>query len=482
MNNLPVARNEIARILNLQKAAQLREGTPDSETRGERMDRAIGQLHKYRTEICKAVSADFGIRSSIVSTITEVMIPTGKFRYPRQHLAEWMKREPRPVPEEPGNFALEAWIEYQPLGVVGILSPWNSPVNLTFSPLFGALSAGNRAMVKPSEYTPRTAALIALMIDEVFDESEVAAVTGGPDIGEAFCSMPFDHLMFTGGTEVGKRIMRAAAENLVPVTLELGGKSPVLIGHSANDIDSVAQKVMTGKMMNSGQICLSPDWVLCPEGKLNAFVETAQKVVAQQYPDIRDNEHYTPIINDQHFQRIQAYLDDARGRGAQLIEINPAGEDFSSQTYRKIPPTLVLDVNDDMAIMNNEIFGPLLIIRKYGDIDDAIAQINARPRPLALYYFGSDENERDRVISRTISGGVTINDVMKHAHQNGLPFGGVGASGMGAYHGLDGFKNFSHAKAVVVQSDAPVPQGPMSPPYGDQTQAFLAKMLGGGGS
>lgn len=471
------AQSKMEEILELQRATQLHEGIPDLPTRLDRMDRAIGQLKKYRNEICAAASADFGGRGTVTSTFAEVLVPLGKFQHTRDYTRKWMQREKRPIKSEPGG-AVEAWVEYQPLGVLGIIGPWNAPVNLIFSPMFGALSAGNRIMLKPSELTPRTSALIAGMIDEVFEPSEVAVFTGGPDVGAKFCRLPLDHLLFTGGAEIGKQIMKGAAENLVPVTLELGGKSPVIISRTA-DLEITAKKIIGGKLINAGQICLSPDYLLVPRERVEAMTQAATVTASFLYPTVLANEEYTSIINDRHFQRLRDYIDDARVKGANVIEVNPAGEDFSQQeSTRKIPLHLLLDVNDDMSVMGNEIFGPLLPIMPYDNINEAISYVNAHPRPLALYYFGTDQVERDRVISRTVSGGVTVNDVMKHAHTMGVPFGGVGLSGMGAYQGFDGFKTFSHAKTVVIQPVEMPPPSPLSPPWDEKTRAALDQMLG----
>ncbi|MBT8148730.1 MAG: aldehyde dehydrogenase family protein, partial [Gammaproteobacteria bacterium] len=336
---------------------------------------------------------------------------------------------------------------------------------------------GNRAMIKPSEYTPATSSLMQTMIAEVFDTTEVAVVTGGPEVGMAFSNLPFDHMIFTGATSVGKHIMAAAAKNLVPVTLELGGKSPALVGRSANYAQA-ASSIMLGNGMNSGQVCLKPDYVLVPEEQRDSFVELLKAKASEMYPSILANQDYTSIVNQRHYQRLQGYIDDARAKGATIIEINPANEDFSQQAHHKIPPTLVLNPSDDMLVMQEEIFGPLLPERTYSDYKDAIAYVNSKPRPLGLYYFGRDAAEETFTLSRTTSGGVTINDVIMHITQEDLPFGGVGPSGMGAYHGFDGFKTFSHAKAVYRQSRLDVAGlGGLKPPYGKKTVNAIKMQL-----
>jgi coniferyl-aldehyde dehydrogenase len=362
-----------------------------------------------------------------------------------------MRSEKRKAMFPLGVFGARARVEYQPLGVIGCISPWNFPVQLTFGPLAGILSAGNRTMIKPSEFTPATSELMKEMFEEAFDIEEVAVFTGGPEVGGAFSSLPFDHLLFTGATSVAKHVMRAASENLVPVTLELGGKSPVVIGKSA-DMEMTATNVMAGKTMNAGQICLAPDYIFVPEESANDFVNAAKSSVKKMYPNIKDNPDYTSVVNERHFNRLTSYIDDAREKGAEIIEINPADEDFSQQEHNRIPPTLILNPTEDMAVMKEEIFGPVLPIKKYRDMEEPLEYINDHPRPLGLYYFGKDSDEEQKVLTRTTSGGVTVNDVVMHVAQEDLPFGGVGPSGMGSYHGHDGFKTFSHAKAIFTQS------------------------------
>jgi coniferyl-aldehyde dehydrogenase len=290
------------------------------------------------------------------------------------------------------------------------------------------------------------------MIAGAYDAEEIAVFTGGPEVGAAFTSLPFDHIMFTGAGSIGRHVMRAASENLTPVTLELGGKSPAILGRSA-DYDKASARIMAGKTMNAGQICLAPDYVLAPTDKVGEFVEKSKAAVAAMYPDgLKDNDDYTSVINDRHYDRLQGYLSDARAKGAEIVEVNPAREDFTQQQHRKIPPTIVLNPTDDMSVMQDEIFGPILPVKAYGTIDDAVDYVNDHDRPLGLYYFGADRSEEDKVLAKTTSGGVTVNDVIFHVGQEDLPFGGVGPSGMGAYHGRDGFLEFSHRKAVYRQT------------------------------
>jgi coniferyl-aldehyde dehydrogenase len=386
-----------------------------------------------------------------------------------------MKRETRTVsPAILGLFGARAYVEFQPKGVVGVISPWNFPVNLTFTPLAGVFAAGNRVMIKPSEFTPRTSELMANMFASAFDETEVAVFNGGPEVGTAFSKLAFDHLLFTGATSIAYHVQRAAAENLVPTTLELGGKSPVIVGNSA-DISLTAKRVMMGKTLNAGQICLAPDYVLVPKDKAGEFVNAVTSAVTTMFPTIKENPDYTSVINQRHYDRLMGYLDDARAKGAEIVEINPAKENFSQQPYHKIPPTIVLNPTDDMKIMQEEIFGPLLPVKTYESVDEAIGYVNDHDRPLGLYYFGGDTAEQDKVLTRTTSGGVSVNDTIMHVSMEDLPFGGVGPSGMGSYHGVDGFRTFSHAKAVFKQANSDI-TAMMRPPYGPK----FAKMIADG--
>jgi coniferyl-aldehyde dehydrogenase len=310
------------------------------------------------------------------------------------------------------------------------------------------------------------------MVATAFEEEEIAVITGGPEVGAAFSGLAFDHLIFTGGTSIGRHVMRAASENLVPVTLELGGKSPVIIGRSA-DLEKTAARIMAGKTLNAGQICLAPDYVLAPSENDDEFVAAATAAVQAMYPTLKDNPDYTAIISQRHYDRLQAHIADARAKGARIVQINPGNEDFTQQEHRRIPPTLILDPTEDMTVMQDEIFGPLLPVKTYANIKQAIDYVNARPRPLGLYYFGSDRHEETQVLERTISGGVTVNDVIFHVAQEDLPFGGIGPSGMGAYHGREGFLEFSHRKAIYTQTGNELLKI-MRPPYGDVFKKQIA--------
>ena len=433
---------EIRTILEKQRAGFLANEPWTLEQRCELLDRAIGLLVNHEQDIIEALTVDFGHRSPGFSKGSEVLSPLATLKQTKAELADWMR------PEQRQARAGQAWVQYQPLGVVGIVTAWNVPGYMVFSGLAGALAAGNRVMIKPSEFTPHTSALIARLIRSVYAEEEVAVVLGGADVGQAFCGQPFDHLLFTGATSIGKHVLRAAAENLVPVTLELGGKSPTIISRTADFNDAVAKTVI-GKLLNAGQLCVAPDYVFVPQESVDAFISVAKAVVGKFFPTLKDNPDYTSIINSRHYERLLGYLGEAREAGVELIELNPAGEDFSDGARNKIVPTLLRNPGDALQVMQDEIFGPLLPVLAYTTIDEVIARINARPRPLALYYFGNDAAEEAAVLTRTCSGGVTLNGVLSHASTEGLPFGGVGQSGMGAYHGIDGFRTFSHAKAIL---------------------------------
>ncbi len=472
------SQSQMQSILDLQRAAYLAEGIVTSETRIDRLERAVRVVKKHQKAFVQAMNEDFGHRSEHQSLFTDVASSIGPLRHAQQNLKRWQKKDKRKV--TPGILALlgaKAWVEYQPLGVVGVISPWNFPVNLTFTPLAGVLSAGNRCMIKPSEYTPATSAAMAAGFAEEFDEEEIAVITGGPQTGADFSGLAFDHLLFTGATSVAKHVMRAASENLVPVTLELGGKSPVIISPKA-DMAPTTDALMAGKMMNAGQICLAPDYVFVPRDRMGEFVESSKRSVAKMYPTLLDNPDYTSVINARHFERINGYVDEARERGVEVVEINPADEDFRQQSAHKIAPTLLIDPPEDSAVMQEEIFGPVMPIKSYESLDETLDYVNSHDRPLGLYYFGTDQEETQQVLNQTTSGGVTLNDVVMHVAQEDLPFGGVGHSGMGAYHGEDGFRTFSHAKAVFKQATFnPAEKLGLRPPYGDKLMGLLKTQI-----
>lgn len=464
-------------LLDAQRTAFMAELPVSLDVRRDRLKRTIAMVADNADRLCDALSEDFGHRSREQSMITDIAASVGPLKHALKHLARWSKPQRKPVLFPLGLLGGRGHIEYQPKGVVGIIAPWNFPVQLVVSPLAGVFAAGNRAMVKTSEYTPVTSALMAELAGRYFDPTELAFVSGGPEAGKAFAELPFDHLLFTGATGIAKHILHAAADNLVPVTLELGGKSPVVVSRSA-DIAQTTERVALGKMLNAGQICLAPDYMLVPEEKEAEVVDGLVAAASRMYPTLLSNPDYTAVINDRHYERLTGWIEDARAKGAEVIAVNPANEDLGSSNSRKLPLHIIRNPTDDMTVMQEEIFGPILPVRRYGKLEDAIGEVNRRDRPLALYYFGKDEGEKRQVLDRTISGGATINDVIFHVSQEELPFGGIGPSGMGAYHGEIGFRTFSHAKAVYSQPKLDVAGlAGLKPPYGKKTRAAIARQM-----
>jgi len=439
---------ELQAILSAMKKWHVKQGQSTAIVRKDRLHRAAKLITENYDALMKAMSADFGNRSHYQSLAADIATTRNMLMHSAEHVEQWMQAEVVDTP----NPGMKAWIEHQSLGVVGIISPWNFPINLAFGPLAGVFAAGNSALLKPSELTPRTSELLAELVAQYFDPMELGVVLGDASIGSLFSTLPFDHLVFTGSTTVGRYVMRAAAENLVPVTLELGGKSPVVIDEEAN-IALAAERVMTIKAFNAGQICLAPDYVLMNEAGIATFTAAAKRFIAQSYPTMQSNPDYTSIINERHFARLVGLISDAKQKGATVISLAPDGEPDLDMATKKIAPHLILNADDSMDVMQEEIFGPLLPIVSVASSAAAIDFINARPRPLAAYYFGDDETRQRRFSSNTTSGALVINDVMSHASIETLPFGGVGASGIGAYHGIHGYRRFTHAKAVVSQSE-----------------------------
>ena len=468
---------EMQATLAAQRAAFMAELPVGAAIRKDRLTRAIAMVSEQADRFCDALSEDFGHRSRDQSMLTDIAGSVAPLRHAIKNVDRWMKRDKRPVQFPLGLLGARGWVEYQPKGVIGVIAPWNFPVNLIMGPLAGIFAAGNRAMVKTSEFTPVTAALFEEIVGTYFAPEELAFVSGGPDVGKAFAGLALDHLLFTGATGIGRHILHAAADNLTPVTLELGGKSPVIIGKGAN-LAQATERVALGKMLNAGQICLAPDYVLIPAAQEQAVVDGLRAAASAMYPTLLANPDYTSVVNDRHFQRLNNWLDDARAKGATVEVVNPANEDFARSNARKMPLHIVRGATDDMTLMQEEIFGPVLPIVRYDGIDDAIAEVNRRDRPLGLYYFGPDGDERRRVLDRTISGGVTLDDVVFHVSMEELPFGGIGPSGMGAYHGTDGFRTFSHAKAVFKQSRFDVGKlAGLKPPYGAATKRSIAQQM-----
>ena len=455
-------------IFDAQRAAFLRAGAPSLEQRRADLTRLNEAIKSNVGRLAEAISADFGNRSRHETELGEIVPVQSAIRHTLRHLARWM--QPKRVSVGLELMPATARILYQPVGVVGIISPWNYPFNLAIVPLIAALAAGNRVMLKPSELTPRTSDLLSGLLAGLFPSEKVATIIGGPEIGQTFARLPFDHLLYTGSTTVGRMVKQAAAENLTPVTLELGGKSPCIIGEDAG-LPSAVESIVYGKLLNAGQTCIAPDYVLVPERNLDAFVKLAVDTTEKFYPKLAANPDYTSIINDRHYRRVAQYVAEAKASGTRVVEINPRQEALPAEA-RKMPPTLVIEPGENLAVMREEIFGPVLPIKTYRTLDQAIDYVNSHPRPLALYYFGTDTASRDTVLRKTISGGASVNTTLFHFVAENLPFGGVGPSGIGAYHGEFGFQTFSHRKGVFLQSRLNGARF-LYPPFGRITNLML---------
>lgn len=431
---------EAQRIFLRQREAFLRHPYPLLEERLDALHKLERLLIDNADEIAAVVKSDFGHRCAEETKMLEIFGCVDGIRYTRRMLKKWMRPQRRKV--SPMFFTGANRVIPQPKGVVGIVSPWNYPVFLTISPLTSVLAAGNRAMIKMASNSQNTCRFLAAKFREVFPEDQVAILPGVRP--QEFSSLPFDHLIFTGSADAGRTVMRSAAENLTPVTLELGGKSPTIVCDDF-DIEEAASRILYGKYINAGQTCLAPDYLFLPEGKVEPFVGAAQKIMAERYPDIED-ESFTSIIDERSYRRLRQTMEDAERKGARLVPLVPGTQ--CNDALRKIPPTLILEPRDDMVVMQEEIFGPLFPVKTYRDLDEVIDYINNRDRPLGLYIFTHDRARQDRVIYRTLSGGVTVNHVILHVAQHDLPFGGIGASGMGQYHAYEGFLEFSKLRPI----------------------------------
>lgn len=470
-------RADMLAVLERQRTAFTAARPEALSVRHDRLERCATMLKEHGEAFAKAMSADFGHRSHEQSMLTDIMPSVSIVRYSQKRMKRWSRPEKRHVNFPLNLLGARAEVRYEPKGVIGIVAPWNFAVGLTMAPLAQAFAAGNRAMLKPSEFTERTSELMQELFPRYFAEEEVAVITGGPETGQAFCGLPFDHLLFTGATPIGRHVLHAAADHLVPVTLELGGKSPTIFGRSA-DLQRSAERVALGKMMNAGQICLAPDYMMVPEELEDRAIAAVAAGVSSMYPTLLANDDYTSVINRRHRDRLAGLVQDAREKGAEAIVVNPGGEDFAGTNGNKMPLTILRNVNDDMRVMQEEIFGPVLPVKTYRAIDEVIDYVNAHDRPLGLYYFGEDKAEAEKVLTRTISGGVTVNDVIFHVSADDLPFGGIGPSGMGSYHGVEGFRTFSHARAVYRQPKVDLAKlAGLRPPYGAATQRTLKMQL-----
>lgn len=464
----------ITTILENQKQAFINEGPVSQAVRTKRIQTTIDLLIKYQKELTDAMSADFGGRHPGFSLMNDVLGSLSSLKHAREKCGTWMTSEKRAPFSPYDQMGADAWVMYQPKGSVGIIGTWNAPLYTLFAPLAYVFAAGNRAILKPSEVSENTSSVVAKAVAEMFDPLELACIEGDAKFANEFTSQAFDHMVFTGSTAVGKLVMQNAAKNLVPLTLELGGKSPTIIGKTA-DIDVTAWRISAAKASNNGQLCVNPDITYVPSEKLDAFIAAMKKNTNDIFPSIANNPDITGIINQKHLQRIEGYVGDAKKKGARIEELT---ESVTDTNNRKRGLRLVINPGKDTQIMQEEIFGPAMIIQIYDDIKQVVADINSRPRPLALYYFGQDTQEQDFVLGHTISGGVSINEAMMHAAMQDAPFGGVGASGMGHYHGKEGFLEFSHIRTVFKAGDIdPRKEWGAVPPYPEWLEGGMQQQL-----
>ncbi len=440
-------------------------------TRRDRIRRVIDVLVTNEKKFVEAMTEDFGVRPAEQSQLYDILASIVTLKDAAKHVSKWMKPEKRKVDPMLALMGAKAHIEFQPKGSVGLLSPWNFPLYLTFTPLAGVLAAGNASMIKPSEHTPATSEVMRETLHAAFSPEEIFVITGDAAVAADFSSLPFDHIIFTGSTPVGRHVMRAAAENLVPVTLELGGKSPVIVGEAPNS-ELMAKRIVTGKLLNAGQICLAPDYLLVNERDEESVISSLISAAEGILPDLTNNHDYTSVLGDRNRERLKEYVNEARTHNAEIIEVGRETADG------RLPFTIIRNCPDNIKVMQDEIFGPVLPIITYKDLSEAIAFVNDRPRPLGLYFFGTNKSEERRVLNETVSGGVTLNDVVFHVTVEDLPFGGVGDSGFGVYHGRDGFKTFSHQKSIFTQSKIDVADlAGLRPPYGKKIRNYLRKHI-----
>ncbi|MBW8182522.1 coniferyl aldehyde dehydrogenase [Shewanella nanhaiensis] len=476
--NMPIQQTEsdLAQGVNLNELLQSQQQSyrsqpaPTYELRVKQLNALKAALLKFKQPLAEALNRDYGTRSVDDTMISDIMPCLNNINYSLKNLKKWMK----PSRRHAGLLLAPAKVkvQYQPVGVVGIIVPWNFPVMLSVGPLITALSAGNRAMLKLSEFTPETNKVITEMLSSIFDINTVAVVEGEADVAAEFSALPFDHLLFTGSTTVGRHVMRAAAANLTPVTLELGGKSPVIVAPDM-PIETAVERMIYGKCLNSGQICVAPDYILVPKEKQVEFITAYQKKFTAMYGKVSENSDYGAIINQRQFERLTSVLEDAKAKGATVVSAN---NEAINTEKRKIPTQLITNVSDEMILMQDEIFGPLLPILGYDNLDEAIAYINDRPRPLALYLMSFNQGTQDKVLNNTHSGGVCINETVFHVAADDAPFGGIGPSGMGHYHGKEGFLTLSHAKTVLSRGKLNTGKF-VHPPYGTGIQAMLYKLF-----
>lgn len=459
---------DLQALLDSQRRAFEEAPFPSLATRRDRLTRLATLTRRHRDEIAAAISTDFGHRAAMETRLTEVATVLQSASFTRRRLRRWMRPERQPVGWR--LLPARAKVHHQPLGVVGIIAPSNYPWNLAWLPAIDALAAGNRVMIKPSEYSPATSALMARLAARYFAPEELCVAEGDADLARAFAALPFDHLLFTGSATIGREVARAAAANLTPVTLELGGKTPALVAADA-DLEKAAERIAFGKWLNAGRTCIAPDHVLVEASRLEAFLKAMQRQVARFYPRGTASHDYSAVPGTAHRQRLEAMLEEARDHGCRVIDLGERLE--LPDGVVKLPPTLIVDPSDGLTLMQEEIFGPWLPVLGVRDMEAAISRIKSQPRPLALYAFTEDPALRRRLLEETHSGGVVFNDTLWHNAVPALPFGGVGESGSGAYHGEAGFQRFSHARAVFTQSPRSL-VGRLNPPY----RRWLLRLLG----
>ncbi len=462
--------NPYSALLHKQREAFNTQGVPSIERRIESLNTLGKAISNQSEEIIAAVQADFGHRSSVETIASEVLGVLGEIKATKGKIKKWAKPVKPALGGLPGGRMI-----FQPKGVIGIMGAWNYPVQLVMSPLIGVLSAGNHAMIKPPDVTPRTSEIIQSLIEANFDESYIAVVTGDVQSAIHFSELPFDHLVYTGNTEIGRRVMMAAAKNLTPVTLEMGGKSPVII-HDSFPVDKAIKRLIPGKSMNAGQTCIAPDYVLINENRVPEFVESFKQAATKRYPTIADNENITWIVNERHHKRLLDIIDDAKEKGAEVTQVNPKQEDLPEGS-RVIPLTVISNVTDDMRCMQEELFGPVLPVKGTQSANEALTYVKDRPRPLALYYFDTDKQRSEQVMNSTISGGACVNDAMLHIANLNMPFGGTGESGLGHYHGYDGFLEFSHKKSIQFSSPRFSPSHFLAGPYPKRAYGLLRRVV-----
>jgi coniferyl-aldehyde dehydrogenase len=461
-------------IVDRQRQAFMEDGPPSAAVRRNRIDRLMALVLDNTDAFVDAMAADFGTRSKAATLFTEVIGMISVIEHTRSHVTQWMRATKLMRVSRLGG--LRAEVQPSPLGVVGIIGPWNFPLNLVVLPAATAFAAGNRVMIKMSEITSNTADLMKATAPKYFDQAELDIVTGGPDVAALFASLPFDHLFFTGSPSVGTLVQRAAAQNLVPVTLELGGKNPVVVGPGAN-VRRSAARIAQGRMVNGGQVCVCPDYVFVPADQMDTFVDTARDTLRGMFPSIISNDDYCSAVNEANFDRVVGLIEDARANGASVEAVAPDGELLPDRATRKIAPTIVRDIDDRMKIADEEIFGPVLVVKGYSRLTEAIDYINQRPAPLVAYWYGPDDAHFRTFVRSTRSGGVARNDFAAQMIPSAAPFGGVGHSGMGAYHGKAGFDTFSHQRSVV-GNDLPFSvTGSAAPPFGNSLRIGADAMM-----